>query len=305
MTKDQFWQTIDNVNKTSLRKDQQSRQCRMSGELAQYPLEDIVDWHLILTAYRELANRDDLWAECTRLGAWDTDDGFSDFRSWLISRGKEVYMNALKDPRSLDTVPYEGEQLNFELFAYSAFHAYDAKLFRIDPTSMDTLDDALGTRKLGPQTIQDIKSEVPQQKRREQNQLGRMFRVAFGAGIDAPEPQTMKELAEALDVAYGYVNEGGQRTQYVFYNTPENIANFIGSHPHASDITVTDAMDWLVLNTYGTFINTCPDQDLLEKVKRTLIPIQMGQAEAKPFLCPTRDELDAYAAQNDAMKMEF
>jgi len=305
MTKDQFWQTIDELNKTSFHKDQESRQVLMSESLHHHSLEDIMDWHLIMTAYHELANRDDLWAACTRLGAWDTDDGFSDFRSWLISRGKEVYMNALRDPHSLDTVPYEGEKLNFELFAYSAYHAYDAKMFRINPRSMDTLFNALKTHELDPQTLQDIRAEIPRQKHHSRDRLGHMFRVAFSVGSDAPEPQTMKELAETVDVAYGYVYEGGQHTQYVFYNSPENIANFIGSHPHASEITVTDAMDWLMLNTFGTFINQCPDQDLLEKVKETLVPIQMGLAEAQPFLCPTRSEMDEYIAQNDTMQMGF
>ncbi|EKC76209.1 hypothetical protein LEA_04821 [human gut metagenome] len=30
-----------------------------------------------------------------------SDDGFIDFRAWLIAQGKEVYMNALRDPDTL------------------------------------------------------------------------------------------------------------------------------------------------------------------------------------------------------------
>ena len=196
MTKDQFWQTIDELNKTSFHKDQESRQVLMSESLHHHSLEDIMDWHLIMTAYHELANRDDLWAACTRLGAWDTDDGFSDFRSWLISRGKEVYMNALRDPHSLDTVPYEGEKLNFELFAYSAYHAYDAKMFRIIPRSMDTLFNALKTHELDPQTLQDIRAEIPRQKHHSRDRLGHMFRVAFGVGSDVNANLKMSIFAE-------------------------------------------------------------------------------------------------------------
>lgn len=303
MTKDQFWQIIDDVNKSSFHKDQQTRQCRMTEALAHYSLEDILDWHLILTAYRHLANRNDLWAACTQLGAWDTDDGFSAFRSWLISRGKDVYMNALWDPRSLDAVPYEGEKLNFELFGYAAIHAYEAKLLRTDPDSPETFFHAIEAHVLDSQTIKDIQAEVPRQKYSGPNQLGHLLDIAFSAGRDIAEPQTMEELAETLDVAYGCVNEGGQRTQYVFHNTPENIASFIGSHPDAREIVVTDAMDWLVLNTIGIFINECPDQHLLEEIKKTLIPIQMGQTEPKPFLCPTLDEMDEYQERKNDIGM--
>ena len=305
MTKDQFWQSIDDLNSKSLHMDQQSRQCLMTEALLKYPLDDILDWHLILTAYRQIAYRDDLWSACSRLGAWNTDDGFSDFRSWLISRGKEVYMKAIWDPRTLDSVPFEGEKLNFELFGYVAIHAYEAKLLRVDPESPETLLHILETHELDPQTIKDIRAEIPRQKYSGPDQLGHLFRIALGAGEEVSEPQTLEELADTLDVAYGYVTEGGQYTQYVFHNTPENIANFIGSHPRASRIVVADAMDWLVLNTMGTFIDECPDKTLLEQVKKVLIPIQMGEAEAQPFLCPTLDELEEFQNQRDAMDMGF
>ena len=38
---------------------------------------------------------------------WCSDDGFIDFRAWLIAQGREVYLAALKDPDSLaDVEPY-------------------------------------------------------------------------------------------------------------------------------------------------------------------------------------------------------
>ena len=38
---------------------------------------------------------------------WCSDDGFIDFRAWLIAQGKEVYLSALKDPDTLaDIEPY-------------------------------------------------------------------------------------------------------------------------------------------------------------------------------------------------------
>ena len=50
----------------------------------------------------------------------------------------------------------------------------------------------------------------------------------------------------------------------------------------------------LILDTVGNLIDTCPDQELLREVKKTLIPIQRGEAAAQPLFCPTMDEVDEY-----------
>lgn len=41
-----------------------------------------------------------LWS-AVRLMGHATDDGFTDFRAWLISQGKEAYFAALKEPDTL------------------------------------------------------------------------------------------------------------------------------------------------------------------------------------------------------------
>ena len=58
------------------------------------------------------------------MGAHCSDDGFMDFRSWLISQGRDVYMSALKDPESLVSVNTDGQELNFEDYAYVPYKAY-------------------------------------------------------------------------------------------------------------------------------------------------------------------------------------
>ena len=47
-----------------------------------------------------------------------------DFRSWLISQGHDVYMSALEDPESLVSVDTDGQELNFEDYAYVPYRAY-------------------------------------------------------------------------------------------------------------------------------------------------------------------------------------
>lgn len=162
MNKDLFWQIIDNVNQSFPDADQDTRLDKVKETLLQYSLEDIMDWHLICWEYTSLAYRTDLWAACASIGAHATDDGFIDFRSWLISRGKEVYMRVLENPAALTEVPHKGEDLNFEAFGYVASYAYQAKRRQGGLDGPEELYEALEVYKLDPQVLEDIHAEVPQ-----------------------------------------------------------------------------------------------------------------------------------------------
>ena len=83
-------------------------------KLMEYSAADIARWHEIKGVYMQLADRNDLWAACTATGTHCTDDGFIDFRSWLISQGKDVYMQVLQDPDSLAEVEIPKEGADFE-----------------------------------------------------------------------------------------------------------------------------------------------------------------------------------------------
>ena len=145
----------------------------------------------------------------------------------------------------------------------------------------------------GREEKHDFQPEEPAPGSIAQEWQDRVF-PAGDSGGEAREPQTVGELLEANRLAIGYVYKGGQCTEYVFHRTPENIAYFLGSRPDASKIIVTDALDRLILDTVGNLIDTCPDQELLREVKKTLIPIQRGEAAAQPLFCPTMDEVDEY-----------
>lgn len=53
-----------------------------------------------------------------------SDDGFEEFREWLVGRGKEAYENALKDPETLVGVLEPGEQI-FPTLLGPAMDAYE------------------------------------------------------------------------------------------------------------------------------------------------------------------------------------
>ena len=67
---------------------------------------------------------------------------------------------------------------------------------------------------------------------------------------------------------------------------------------------ITDMVDRLILDTYGGFINTWPDQKLCAEIIPYLAPKQMGEKEAGEILMVTREESDMYfAAEDQAVTM--
>ena len=121
----------------------------------------------------------------------------------------------------------------------------------------------------------------------------------------------MKSMMEKIQdsgrvgYAYFYPSDGGQRQEFYISTTPENLANFLGSHYlDAEKMIITDIVDRLILNTIGGFINNCPNQRLCREIIPYLAPIQMGSKEAGEILMVTRDEADAYFhAEDQAVTM--
>ena len=109
---------------------------------------------------------------------------------------------------------------------------------------------------------------------------------------------------ERAGYAYFYPSDGENRQEFFISTTPENMANFLGSHFYdAEKMIITDMVDRLILDTYGGFINTCPDQKLRREIIPHLAPIQMGETEAGEILMVTRTEADAYFAAEEAVTM--
>lgn len=101
----------------------------------------------------------------------------------------------------------------------------------------------------------------------------------------------LKDFLEK-DLIAGYVySYSGERQTFYFEKSPENIANFIMLHQENTDhIILTDIADRLILNTFGEFINRCPDQAYLQEVLKELVPLQMGEKEPAEVLTASEDE---------------
>ncbi len=111
--------------------------------------------------------------------------------------------------------------------------------------------------------------------------------------------------SERAGYAYLYPIAGGSRQEYFISTTPENMANFLGSHFYdAEKMVITDMCDRLILDTCGGFINNCPDQKLCREIIPYLAPIQMGEKKAGDILMVSKEAAEAYfAAEEEAVTM--
>lgn len=124
INRDTFWTLIDQARVQCGQDLDASAQWLKNCLLAMEPQQS-QNFHDILHAYMDAANKYGLWTAGEIMCEYGcTDDGFMDFRAWVIAQGKEVYLAALNDPDSLADVPaYGGCQ--FESLLYIGDIAYE------------------------------------------------------------------------------------------------------------------------------------------------------------------------------------
>lgn len=91
MNKEQFWNIVNEVHSSTDPRNQKEVLTALRDRLRNLPSEEILEWKQIFSFYQDAARRNDLWAASAAMGAHSSDDGFMDFRSWLISQGRDVY----------------------------------------------------------------------------------------------------------------------------------------------------------------------------------------------------------------------
>ena len=123
INKDTFWTLID----------QAREQCGQdSDKFTQWLIDRLIEmgpgqamnFDYAASAYRTAAYKYGLWCAASVMLDGCSDDGFTDFRGWLIAQGREVYMAALKDPDSLADVPAH-QDYYFESLCYAGDYAYE------------------------------------------------------------------------------------------------------------------------------------------------------------------------------------
>jgi hypothetical protein len=99
---EQFWKLIEKTHQNSQR-DPRKQADLLIAELTKLPEAEILSYQSILEDLVDKAYIAELWDVAFILASgWGcSDDGFKDFRGWLIAQGQDVYEKALSNPESL------------------------------------------------------------------------------------------------------------------------------------------------------------------------------------------------------------
>ena len=129
MTLDTFWELVERSRPAVGSKGEHAD--ALVEMLTTLEVEAIIEFERHLFARKSESYRHDLWLACYLLSeGYASDDGFKDFRSYLISRGRTVFESAVRDPDSLADLIPAGEHPSYEEFVYSAGIAYQKKTGR-------------------------------------------------------------------------------------------------------------------------------------------------------------------------------
>ncbi len=124
MNQDTFWALIQEA-KTACGQDMDAMEAYLYNQLVSMGPAAAEGFHDLLQAYEDLADQYGLWDAASIIKEHGcSDDGFIDFRAWLIAQGKEVYMNALREPDTLADVEPYGDCC-FECLSYVGDYAYE------------------------------------------------------------------------------------------------------------------------------------------------------------------------------------
>ncbi len=101
---DTFWELIERTRGGN-NSDFQKQTELIKTELLQLSEQELIECEDIFDNLMREAYLPDLWEVAYIINCGCSDDGFMDFRDWLICQGKNIYQKALLDPESLtDTI---------------------------------------------------------------------------------------------------------------------------------------------------------------------------------------------------------
>lgn len=125
-----FWKLID-ASRLAAEGDAYEQIESLGKLLSELAPDDIVAFDRLFSQFHNQAYSWDLWGAAYVIGGGCSDDGFMDFRGWLISRGEQAYTNALRDPESLADVVTDGDDdCQVEGFQYVASQVWEEKTGR-------------------------------------------------------------------------------------------------------------------------------------------------------------------------------
>jgi hypothetical protein len=100
LTDAEFWSLID-TSRCRARGSPSRQEAILRRLLKDFSPDDVAEFKVRFDNLIRKAYHWHLWGAAYVIGGGCSDDGFWDFRSWLVSRGKRVYRAALRNPESL------------------------------------------------------------------------------------------------------------------------------------------------------------------------------------------------------------
>src|ERR1044071_320311 len=117
MTLEQFWNIVEKAHRAS--GGDMDKKCELlDAELRRLSLEEVRSFHGHFDECCDRAYSWELWAAAYIIGGGCSDDSFSDFRSTLVSMGRQTFERALTDPQSLADMDYDADVAHYEGYQY-------------------------------------------------------------------------------------------------------------------------------------------------------------------------------------------
>jgi hypothetical protein len=126
MDKQEFWRVIDFAHQQA-KVDEGLFENLLVKNLSQYSSEGIIEFECLLEQQLLAADDFKIMAAQKIIEGSVTDDSYLYFRCWLISQGKNVFEEALRNPDSLANLDTEGTVAEFEPLLYVSTQAYENK----------------------------------------------------------------------------------------------------------------------------------------------------------------------------------
>ncbi|WP_338844794.1 DUF4240 domain-containing protein [Massilia sp. W12] len=119
----QFWNLVEEV-KQEAGIDPDERAACLKDKLLSLTPEQVAAFQFWFDKAFNRADHWDLWGAAYVIGGGCSDDGFMDFRAWLISEGREHFEQALEDADSMADWELP-EYCEAESYAYAAQEAFE------------------------------------------------------------------------------------------------------------------------------------------------------------------------------------
>ncbi|WNJ21466.1 DUF4240 domain-containing protein [Pontibacter sp. G13] len=126
MTEKQFWKIIKKSH-GMFTKQPEKHQLRLIRLLTKLPAKDIIAFDGHFSRFMDMANHWDLRGAAAIIYGNDSQEFFSDFRGWLITRGKKPYYRVLRQPEYVRKLVKPYHSLDWVGFDAVSLEAYEQK----------------------------------------------------------------------------------------------------------------------------------------------------------------------------------